>query len=466
MATPSCTAQHCGSQAAGINQTCKDNDWAVNHLVLVCDSVTGVCCTCTCSCLAYGTPVAIPDGTKAIQTFAQGDPVLAADTDFQWTSTPVEFSNGTGPDSVQPQMIYVTYGDPEQTIIVTLDHTFLQHDGKMIRAHMLGINDTLVNPAGGPVNISKVEMKKYVGGVWNIATSRDKPTSLDGHLINTQGVISGDYAIQLFYDDLVAHSLTADAREHTVGTDGHRAESGLPPRQSLPEKPLGALLDSGSARHPSNPNLHLHLDHSFVVAAPTGNQGYLTTEQATEVRDKAPTRTFAEARHVPELTRWAFSAFAGFYPDVNFILDWPNANANIFALVLDGQKNVLVQGGLLRARAIDWEAITLLMAYSINRFDEVAPTGADGFRCKPQCDYGVIPVLMNVFYPLYPNVIFDAVNEMEALFKDIASKDDVASGECNPTTLDCRIQTYRNSLEMSPMPECASGSVPVEPPTT
>jgi hypothetical protein len=449
-----------------VNQNCKDNNWALNHLVVVCDFNTGLCCSCTCSCLAFGTPVAVPDGTKAIQAFAVGDPVLAADTDFNWTAKPVEFSDGTSANSVQPQMIYVTYGDPARTIVVTLDHTFLQKDGKMIRAYMLGVDDTLVDPSGAPVNISKVEMKSYTGGVWNIATSRDKPTGLDGHLINTQGVISGDYALQLFYDDLVGHGLTSDAREDTVGTDGHRAASGLPPRQSLPEKPLSALLESGSARHWSNPNLHFHLDHSFVVAAPSTNQGYLTAEQAAEVRDKAPTRTFAEARHVPELTRWAFSAFAGFYPDVNFVLDWPNANANVFALVLDGQKNVLVQGGLLRAKAIDWEAITLLMAYSINRFGEEPPTGADGMRCKPQCDYGTISVLMNVFYPLYPNVIFNAVKEMEALFNDIESKDDLASGECHTTTLDCRIQTYRDSMSMLPLPECAGGPVPVEPPTT
>ncbi len=466
MASPMCTAEHCSGISDQINQTCKENDWALNHLILICDPTTNKCCNCTCSCLAYGTPVAIPDGTKAIQAFALGDPVLAADTDFNWTAMPVQFSNGTSANSVQPQMIYVTYGNPAQTIVCTLDHTFLQTGGKLIRANMLNATDTLLDPTGAPVNITKVELKNYVGGVWNIATSQDRPTSLDGHLINTQGVISGDYALQLFYDDLVEQGLTAAAREDTVGTEGHRAMAGLPPRQSLPEKPLSAVLQSGSARHWSNPNVHMHLDHSFVVAAPPTHQGYLTTAQAEEVRDKVPQRTFAEARHVPELTRWAFSAFAGFYPDVNFILDWPNANANIFALDLDGQKNVLVQGGLLRARAIDWEAITLLMAYSLSRFGEDPPTGADGMRCKPQCDYNVIAVLMNVFYPLYPNVIFEAVNEMEALFKDIESKDDVASGECNPTTLDCRIDTYHKAMSMLPLPECASGTVPDEPPTT
>jgi len=49
-----------------------------------------------------------------------------------------------GPNSVQPQMVYVTYGEPEQTIIVTLDHTFLQAGGKLIRANMLIVGDSLL----------------------------------------------------------------------------------------------------------------------------------------------------------------------------------------------------------------------------------------------------------------------------------------------------------------------------------
>jgi len=230
----------------------------------------------------------------------------------------------------------------------------------------------------------------------------------------------------------------------------------------MPEKPLSAVLQAKSAAHWSHPNVHIHLDHSFVVAAPSANQGYLTTAQATEVRDKVHHRTFAESARIVEYTRWAFTLFSGFYPDVNFILDWPNANANAFALILDGQKNVLVQGGLLRAMPISWESITLLMAYSVNRFREESPSGADGLLCKPQCDYDTIPVLMNVFYPLYPSVVFNAVNQMEALFKDIPTKADTPSGQCHPTTLECRIETYRNSMSMFSLPECAGGLIPLQ----
>ncbi len=462
--TPMCAGDHCSGRIVGINDTCKKNKWPVGHLVLVCNEITGDCCNCKCSCLAYGTPVTVPDGTKAIQSIAMGDEVLAADTNFQWTAMPVQFSDGTGPGSVQPEMVYLTYGSPEQTIIVTLDHTFLQPGGKLIRASMLIFGDSLLDANGNPIKITKIELKHYVGGVWNIATLHEQPTSLDGHLIETQGVISGDYAVQLFYHELEKEGLTVTAREETIETEGHRAAAGLPPRLSLPEKPLSTLLRGGSARHWPNPNVYIHLDHSFVVAAPSRHLGYLTGVQSAEVRDMLLHRTIVESASVPELTRWAFTTFAGFYPDINFVLDWPNANCNAFSLILDDQKNVLIQGGLLRADPIGWEAITLLMAYSVNRFRETGPTGADELLCKPQCDYTSIAVLMNVFYPLYPNVIFNAVNQMEALFKSIPTKEDAPSEGCCPTTLDCRIETYRNSMAMLPLPQCASGATPADEP--
>ncbi len=455
-----CTVQHCSAVSQQVNDNCKANGWPVNHLVLVCDA-QGNCCNCKCSCLAYGTPVAVPDGTKAIQSIAMGDEVLAADTDFQWTAMPVQFSDGTGPNSVQPQMVYVTYGPPEQTIIVTLDHTFLQPGGKLIRANMLSAGGTLLDRSGNEIKITSVELKAYVGGVWNIATVHEQPKSLDGHLIETQGVISGDYAVQLFYPELAKDGLTVTTPEHTIGTEGHRLAAGLTPRLSLPEKPLTHLKQTGSARFGPNPNVHIHTDHSFVVTAPK-NPGYLTPAQAAEVRDSVLHRTIAESASVPELTRWAFTAFAGFYPDIHFILDWPNANCNVFSMILDDQKNVLIQGGLLRAMPLDWEATTLLMAYSVNRFRETGPTGADGLLCKPQCDFSSIAVLMNVFYPLYPNVIFNAVNQMEALFNDIPTKEDLPSEGCCPTTLECRIETYRNSMAMLPLPDCAGGIIPTD----
>lgn len=467
MGTPMCTAQHCGSVSQQINDTCKANGWPVNHLVLVCDK-SGYCCNCTCSCLAYGTPVAIPGGTKAIETFALGDPVLAAGPDLKWVSMPVEFSDGTSPSSVQPQMVYITYGSPAQTVTVTLDHTFLAPGGKLIRANRLQVGDSLITAQGDQAAITKIEIKQYVGGVWNIATTHEEPKSLDGHLINTQGIVSGDYAVQLFFDELTKAGYTTGSAQPSIGTEPHRAKAALVPRQQIPAKPLAQVLSANLASHWPQKGVHIHLDHDFVIEVDPKNptakaqsaaQGFLTATQAAEVRDRVIGRTFEEAARVVEFTRWLFTLFHGFYPDINFILDWPNANANAYALMLDEQKNVLIQGGLLRAQPMDWQSTALIMAYSVNRFAEATPKGSDGLLCKPQCDYRVIATMQNVYYPLYPNVIFDSIGQITALFNEIPTKTDDAIRGCHATDLDCRVLTYNNALQMLPLPACAGGPV-------
>src|SRR5471030_604382 len=55
-------------------------------------------CVCCCSCFAYGTAIAIPDGGfKKIEQFVVEDTVLAAGVDLKWTPYTVDFSAGIVP---------------------------------------------------------------------------------------------------------------------------------------------------------------------------------------------------------------------------------------------------------------------------------------------------------------------------------------------------------------------------------
>jgi Pretoxin HINT domain len=308
MSDTMCSAPHCGGVSKQINDTCTKNNWQVGHLVMICDKVTGECCDCKCSCAAYGTPVATPDGDKAIQTIAIGSQVLAANTAFEWTATDVNFSDGTGPDGQQPEMLYITYGADNKVIIVTLDHTFLIPDGTLIRANRLMRGDALVAADGSQVPIGDVKTGAYNGGVWNIATAVGQPTSLDGHLINTGGVISGDYAVQLYYDDL-GFSSKAQAARPVHGSDEYRAAAGLPPRVELPEKSLHEVLAMAAANTASRSSYLLHTDHAYTIGVPVKSmQGYLTTAQAAEVRDVVPVRSMQNSEMIA-YAEWLFQTF-------------------------------------------------------------------------------------------------------------------------------------------------------------
>jgi hypothetical protein len=191
-----CASAHCSGADAEINELCKQLGWPVNHPVLTRDDQGP--CLCTCSCLAFGTLVQVGDGSfRAIEEFVVGDQVLAADTSLNWAPKTVEFSAGTSGASRQKYTVLLTYQD--RALAVTSDHLFLMRDWSLKRADRLTPGDVLVSPAGDPVAISSVHIGDYLAGFHHIATSKEAPgEDLSGHLLNTHGVISADYAVQLF----------------------------------------------------------------------------------------------------------------------------------------------------------------------------------------------------------------------------------------------------------------------------
>jgi hypothetical protein len=204
-----CSSAHCSGADAEINELCKQLGWPVNHPVLTRDDQGP--CLCTCSCLAFGTLVQTGDGSfRAIEQFVVGDDVLAANTSLDWAPKRVEFSAGTSGASRQKYTVLLTYRD--RALAVTSDHLFLMQDWSLKRADRLAPGDVLVAPNGDPVPIGSVHIGDYLAGFHHIATSKEAPgEDLDGHLLNTHGVVSADYAVQLFarQDDVKGFSATS-----------------------------------------------------------------------------------------------------------------------------------------------------------------------------------------------------------------------------------------------------------------
>lgn len=144
-------------------------------------------CYCCCSCLANGTPVAIPGGTKAIQLFNQGDEVSVAKygkEGLSWHTGIVEFSSGSDAGSVAT-MIFVDCVDGRQ-LIASIDHLFLLATGKLKRAdRLVPAMDQLMSAEGLPIDIKGTHSGKWTKGLHHIATSPSKNLTLDDHLINS-----------------------------------------------------------------------------------------------------------------------------------------------------------------------------------------------------------------------------------------------------------------------------------------
>jgi len=148
--------------------------------------------------LASKTPIAVPGGAKAIDAFEIGDPVLAASLAggrLLWSTQTVEFSTGTAPGS-QNNMVSVVCADQE-AIIATLDQPFLVTGNKLKRAAQLIPGEMLVSQTGAPVEVVQVSIGRFDGGIWEIATSRIPTRDPNNHLIAANGLVVGDYALQV-----------------------------------------------------------------------------------------------------------------------------------------------------------------------------------------------------------------------------------------------------------------------------
>jgi hypothetical protein len=183
--------------------------------------------------LAFGTKVQAGDESfKAIETYAVGEQVLASGSSLAWQSAPVVFSSGTSVASQQENTVLVLYEN--NAIAVTSDHLFLvkdENDGMtLMRADRLTTEDNLVSPQGESVSIRSVHIGTYFAGFHNIvATSTDPPgEDLEGHLLNTQDIISGDYLLQLHarQDEAVPSFSPGNLERPPLGSPEYREEHG------------------------------------------------------------------------------------------------------------------------------------------------------------------------------------------------------------------------------------------------
>jgi len=114
--------------------------------------------------------------------------------DLHWTAQPVVFNGRTSVGRLS-FTIMVTYEDG--AVAVTADHLFLI-GGRLERADRLTPDDTLTSPEGNPVPIRGLHVGEYFGSLNHIAVSLEKPDDeLNGRMLNTNGVVSADYVVQV-----------------------------------------------------------------------------------------------------------------------------------------------------------------------------------------------------------------------------------------------------------------------------
>ena len=370
-------------------------------------------CYCCCSCLANGTLIAIPDGTKAIQLFSIGDAVTVGKYDasgLSWSAGTVAFSSGSDAGS-DASMIFVDYADGRQ-LIASIDHLFLLASGKLKRADRLvpGI-DQLMSAEGNPIDIKGTHSGKWTNGLHHIATGAEFSGTLDSHLLNSAGVVSADYYLQINQQKLIDAGLMDSADvSPALGSAEYAAKN-----PHLTVSPVSALLSAMTLGDVNPPDGFALFDPTGSIHIPPGAASFLTAAQAHDILTN-PIAKFNDA-HVDsgfDAIQYLAKVFKGFYPDIDILVDQGRQDFNAYAFEIYGHNYIVVAGGIVRLNGLFSEGYKFILSHLVARLLGLKPYDDQGFTYVAAADfYATSLVIRNVFFlegDSLSNGIIDQIN--------------------------------------------------------
>ena len=448
-------------------------------------------CYCCCACYAVGTPITIFNpgqngqkihGTKPIEQFNIGDSVLTASVkvsnnklNLSWKESEVGFSNGS--NKGHAHMMFIYYGNEdsnsgkEKLIITTPDHLFLMPDGKMKRADTLvpidpkntNVGDMLISRDGTLVPVNLVVSGLWEKGVHHIATSLPSGEeyqkfdgNTDNHFIESNGVVCGDYYLQLHQKELQSLGLMENL-------DNIPAFSSEDYFKKYPH--VSKLLTAPGA---SVTKIDLNLPEGFkTFLSPNNIPAYagkfFTDMQAKDVAKNAqfnPMVSHAGQDNV----NYLFSLYKSIYPNINFYLDWAATDVNAYSFYSFGKQQVVISGQLVRLKGLYYEGLAYIIAHCIARMQGGKPyvqifnesmtyVGAADF-------YATSDIMRKVLYQNYDdNMIDNLLSQVKQLFGYIS--DDNKKGDPNDLysnpSIDCRFNSISTGIAGGNVLPCAGG---------
>lgn len=424
-------------------------------------------CYCCCGCLAFNTNINIAPGEfKVIQEIAVGDMVYVAmdPTLEKWAQIPVQFSSGTGGES-NSTMIQVRFGDPDQpeSVIATRNQLFLLPGQVLKRASTLvpGV-DNLVRPDGSTVPVLDLVSGTFKTGVHAISTSTGVTTDMSGHLIVANGVVCGDYSLQLAHLESIQPGLMAGGTEELpeFGTKeyGQRHTHLFADafKAHISGKEFTAMAEHEEGGTPGfTPHL---LMQSMDV--PSSATSFFTPEQAWDIETNAPQAPIHSSAG-KDITAYLFKLFKGFYPGVQFYLDNMTQTPNAYSFINYDVPFVVITGGLIRTNAVQYESLAFVIAHHLGVLYGGDPKGDDGYTCKGQADFAALSAIFPYVWFGYYSIpmIQPAIDQITTLFDFIDPKNrgGVPGNRCNLISIDCRLASMTAATYTQPLPECAGG---------
>ncbi len=429
---------HCSALRVPVNTPILTKDTTVNPPIY---------CYCCCSCFAQDTPIEKSPGTWVmVQDIEAGDTILAAGSNLDWQPTKVKTRSGSTTSAAVTGLYLIFYTmEEEQTprqVLVTPGHLFLLAESRTLKAvQFLAPGDRLSQADGGVATVTLgIRSEQPVPTtIHTLALEGDFDGSdLTGHLVNTNGLVSADFAVQIHYE--------------ASQDDGPEAaaplEIGSPEYIALHHS--DETVDSLNAIMPRH--FGFETPHS-LVRVPNSAKRFVTEAEADRLLANATFGALGDAsprvaaQRVIALARTVFS-------DVVFLIDWREARPNAYAFVDAGQKIVLIAGGFLRIHGV-YSELPLMAAIAM-------AARLDGKACVCEADYFAYAYGLRemVTDTLFLDIVTRAQTQFDSLVALIGTVPNSGTDPCHDPALDCRQLTLNNALSFQGVPPC--GQTPVD----
>ncbi|HYN46991.1 MAG TPA: hypothetical protein VES64_09900 [Allosphingosinicella sp.] len=397
-------------------------------------------CYCCCSCFTRDTPIEKSPGSWVmVQDIEAGDTILAAGTDLAWQPTKVKSRSGSTSSAAVTGLYLIFYNmdgeeNPRQ-VLVTPGHLFLTSDSRVLKpVQFLAPGDRLAQADGKSATV-----------VLGVRSGQPVPTSihtlcmdgsydgsdLTGRLVNTNGLVSADFEVQVRYE-----------AEHADEGEDALPEIGSP--EYIDRHHSDETVDKLAVQMPRE--FAFETGHG-MVRVPNAAKRFLTDAESDHLATVATFSALGNAgprvaaQRVIALARTVFS-------DVFFVIDWRETTPNVYAFIDGGQKIVIMNGGFLRIREV-YSELALLAAITM-------AARLDGKECVCEADYYAYAYGLRelVTDTTFVDIVTRALTQITALFGLIGTAGRGGSDPCHDPAMDCRQLTIGNALAFQGVPPC------------
>jgi hypothetical protein len=443
-----CEHPYCEDQQARVNKYCKHAGLNADIPVPQVDDKGD--CWCCCSCFAYYTQIGVKRKGKTkfqfkmIQDIVKNEKVIATNAAVdKWEEKEVTDVSGIAPEVEVDFMYYSRFITDKEVVvqlITTADHLFLQPDGKLMPMQDLRPGDKVRTADGGEATVQMTANGQYSGGVRHISLGAyKKGDPLDGHLINSEGVITADFSVQVaHYSGNLDQKLYAKNRnEPPVGSSAHLAKYGQ-----------GEYLEF--INDPSRwPRFFTPLLES-LINVPISALSYFAADQAADIEEAEGPQDPGNSAPLAKI-RYLFTVYSAWFKDVYFIIDWKNEVPNAWYFMDYQQRYIVVSGGLVRLSNLNRDGMAVILSHLVAQ--------NKGIGCSAEADYeGVLLYLRQIWNnDLFFKVAEAGIKQVNAVFDMIKTEHQHEDPDniCARPSIDCRREALHAGLVMDELPQCA-----------